>query len=224
MSVSLDHSYKINVLVDNPSWVLTFAETLVNSANEQGHDARICRTHEEVQAADVTFFLGCVKIAPPSLLALSGRNLVVHASDLPKGRGFSPLSWLTLEGEKEIPVCLIDAGKDVDSGDIIYKDKITFEGHELLDEMQDVLGNKQVELCLRFISEAPLPDGRPQEGEPDFYARRSPKDSRLDPDQNIRSQFNLLRIVDNEKYPAFFELNGHRYNLFIEKADSESET
>ena len=45
-------------------------------------------------------------------------------------------------------------------------------------------------------------------------------DSRLDPDDTIAQQFNLLRVVDNERYPAFFELLGRRYILKIEAADT----
>jgi sialic acid synthase SpsE len=39
----------------------------------------------------------------------------------------------------------------------------------------------------------------------------------LDIDKTIQEQFNLLRIVDNEKYPAFFDFADHRYVLRIEK-------
>jgi len=53
-----------------------------------------------------------------------------------------------------------------------------------------------------------------------FYLRRRPEDSRLDPDKTIREQFNLLRVVDNEKYPAFFDLHGQRFLLKVEKASN----
>ena len=32
-------------------------------------------------------------------------------------------------------------------------------------------------------------------------------------------QFNLLRVVDNERYPAFFELDGRRYTIQISGED-----
>ena len=41
--------------------------------------------------------------------------------------------------------------------------------------------------------------------------------NKLDIDKTIRDQFQLLRIVDNEKYPAYFELNGCKYILRINK-------
>jgi methionyl-tRNA formyltransferase len=38
----------------------------------------------------------------------------------------------------------------------------------------------------------------------------------LDPQKSLAEQFNILRVVDNDRYPAFFEWNGRRYNLKIE--------
>jgi len=151
------------------------------------------------------------------VLARNRRNLVVHESDLPRGRGFSPLTWRVIEGKNRIPVCLLEATAEVDAGPIIYRDKLDFEGHELIDEMRQMLGNKSVELCLRFLSETDPPIGTPQCGEPTYFGRRRPADSRVDPHRSIASQFDLLRVVDNQNYPAFFDYRGHRYALKIDK-------
>jgi methionyl-tRNA formyltransferase len=62
------------------------------------------------------------------------------------------------------------------------------------------------------------PSGLPQAGEPTWYARRRAADSRLDPDRTLAQQFDLLRVVDNDRYPAFFDLRGHRYRLRIDDA------
>ena len=83
-----------------------------------------------------------------------------------------------------------------------------FERNELIDKMHQVQGQKTIELCLRF-PQAPIPpEGKPQEGEESFYPRRTPKDSELDVNKTILEQFNLLRAVDNERYPAFFQVGG----------------
>jgi len=57
-----------------------------------------------------------------------------------------------------------------------------------------------------------------QNGTESFYKKRYPEDSRLDPNRTIAEQFNLLRIVDNECYPVFFEMHGQRYVLQINKS------
>jgi len=208
----------VNVLVDNPSWVLPWAQSVADGAIARGFEAQLVRDHDSIQPGGVTFFLGCIRIAPVSVLARSIRNLVVHASELPKGRGFSPLSWLVLSGANDIPVCLLEAGTSVDSGPVVFRDVIRFGGHELIGEMRESLGAMSRDLCLRFIDRDPYPTGCDQIGEPSVFRRRRATDSRIDPTKSIAEQFDLLRIVDNDAYPAFFDFRGHRYRLKIEKA------
>lgn len=208
---------RISVVVDNDSWILPFAEQLIGWINVGGDRASLTRRHEDVENGAVAFYLGCVKIAPPSVLERNRRNLVIHASDLPKGRGWSPLSWLILQGENRIPVCLLEAIDALDAGPIIYKEWLLFEGHELISEMRNSLGVAHVKLCQRFLEEKMPPSGIPQKGDATCFGRRRPADSKLDSRKTIEEQFNLLRIVDNERYPAFFDLHGHRYELRIVK-------
>ena len=210
---------KVSVVVDNDSWVVPHTEELVQALNDNGDETVLCRIHDDVAEGAVAFYIGCTSITPPDVLARNQRNLVVHASDLPKGRGFSPLTWQILEGRNDIPVCLLETVVEVDSGPVVYRDGLQFEGHELIEEMRDALGRKTVELCRRYMDEDTPLRGVPQEGEPTQYSRRRPKDSRLDPDRSIAEQFDLLRVVDNGRYPAYFDNLGQRYRVLIEKAD-----
>ena len=208
---------RIAVVVDNPSWIVPFAQDLVDRINAGGDEARFCATHDEIGEVAVAFYLGCIRLSPPEVLARAQRNLVVHESDLPRGRGMSPLTWQIIEGRSEITVCLLEATDEVDAGPVIYRDTITFEGHELIDELRERQGRTTVGLCLRLLSEGAPPAGTEQTGAPSVYPRRTPKDSVLDPEKTIAEQFDLLRTIDNTRYPAYFELRGHRYRLTITK-------
>ena len=57
-----------------------------------GDHATFLRNAADVQEGGVAFFLSCVKLTPPGVLARNHHNLVVHASALPHGRGFSPVA------------------------------------------------------------------------------------------------------------------------------------
>jgi methionyl-tRNA formyltransferase len=72
-----------------------------------------------------------------------------------------------------------------------------------------------VELCLRFLAGPEEPLGRSQTGEPTTLRRRTPLDSELDPNKTIAAQFDLLRTVDNDNFPAFFSFRGRSYKLTI---------
>ena len=63
-------------------------------------------------------------------------NLVLHASNLPKGRGFAPLQWQILKKKNKIIMTLFEAVKNVDSGKIFAKDQIKLNGTELYMKMK----------------------------------------------------------------------------------------
>ena len=212
---------RVSVVVDNDSWILPFADQLVKTINANGDTAAVVRNHDEIANGDVAFYFGCVKITPPEVLARNKRNLVIHASDLPQGRGFSPLTWQIIEGAEAIPVCLIHAAEQVDAGPIIFKEYIQLNGSEILNELRDALGAAHIALAMRYLSAPQEPPSHEQSGEATYLKRRHPEDSCLDPHKTLAEQFNLLRTVDNERYPAFFNYAGYRYFLRIDKCDPE---
>ena len=212
---------KITILVDNESWILPYAQSLCREIKKLGSECVIFRSVEELTAGWINFVLGCVHILPAPALRKFEHNLIVHESNLPAGKGFSPTTWQILEGRKTIPVCLFEATEAVDAGDVWIRDAITLDGTELHDEWRDLLGLKTIELCLRFINEHETIKPEKQTGKESFYPRRTGKDSELSVDKTIAEQFNLLRVADSQRYPAYFYINGHKYILSIRKADSE---
>ncbi|TES92951.1 MAG: methionyl-tRNA formyltransferase [Candidatus Cloacimonadota bacterium] len=181
------------------------------------HRVTRCCNYEDIPRGDMCFFLSCEKIVPPHILKRNTHNLVVHPSRLPHGRGFSPLAWQILEGKNEIPISLFEAEEKVDSGCVYYCDAIRLKGHELNSEIKKLQGQKTVEMVMRFISNYPHVRGESQQGKGSFYKRRGREDSELDVNKSIAEQFNLLRVVDNERYPAFFCYQGHEYVININK-------
>ena len=210
---------KITILTDNPkSWIIPYVEGLKFLLRKK-HHVRHCYSFKNIQRGDIAFFLSCEHIVPRYVLNKNTHNIVIHPSRLPKGRAFSPLAWKVLEGKNNIPITLFEAVEEVDSGRIYFEDEIRLKGHELNDEIKDLQGRKTLELALRFIAHYPNVRGREQKGIPSFYRRRKPEDNELDPRRSIASQFEKLRIVNNELYPAFFHYRKHKYVVKIFKAD-----
>ena len=207
---------RVAIVVDSPGWYDEFAERLAVRLSEANHLAKTFRSYADVPVGDIAFYLSCMRITPPEVLAKNSWNFVVHASDLPKGRGFSPLVWQVLEGADEIPVTMILMAKEVDAGDIVAQTCLQLSGHELNTEMRAMLGQAIEDLCVSVVLSPTPPTTRKQQGTPSWYNRRRPTDSALDPAQSLASQFDLLRVVDNERYPAYFDYRGHRYILKIE--------
>jgi methionyl-tRNA formyltransferase len=211
--------YRITVVSDKGSWMNDFLAPWTRKLQDGGH--RVCWSHhaQEIKPGDFAFLLSCGQIVGKPLLQRSSHNLVVHASDLPRGRGWSPMTWKILSGETRIPLVLFEAAERVDSGAIYSRDTIELTGYELIDEWRAKLARKTLDLCDDFLLRYPgiVAAAEEQRGEPSYYPRRTAADSRLDPNRPLREQFNLLRVADNERYPCYFELGGETYVLKIEK-------
>lgn len=209
--------WKISFLTDNlESWIIPFVDMLKEVVS-QNHQVTRCWSYEDIPKGDMSFFLSCEKIVPPRILKRNTHNLVIHPSRLPHGKGLSPLAWQILEGKNQIPISLFEAEEKVDGGCVYYCDVIELKGHELNSEIKELQGQKTIDMVMRFINDYPHVKGEPQRGEGSFYRRRRKEDSELDADKSIAEQFNLLRIVDNERFPAFFHHKNHEYTLKIHR-------
>ena len=207
----------VQLLVDNSnSWIIPYAIKLKEKIIKQfSFSVNLIYKHEDVINGDVLCLLSCEKIFKK--LHLNNYNLVVHESDLPRGKGWSPLTWQILDGKNIIPITLFEALEKVDAGKIYYKDYIKLSGDELLSEIKHKQGEKTIDLIMNFLVDFNTIKGQIQVGESTFYRQRNYNDSELNVDDTIRNQFNLLRVCDNERYPAYFILNGKKYLLKIEK-------
>jgi methionyl-tRNA formyltransferase len=213
---------KISILIDNPrSWFVPHGQNLERQLRERGHGATVIENPHEIPKGDITFFLSCEQIIKRDVRDRNKYNLVIHASALPQGKGWSPTTWKILEGENEIPLTLFEAVDKVDAGDIYATSSILLDGHELIDEVREKEGKAIVDLALRFVDTHQDIVARPQEGEESFYPRRKPEHSELDPNKTLVEIFDQLRVADNERYPAFFTHRGHTYILKIHKKDNE---
>ena len=180
----------------------------------------IFHTPDQIENFDLVFVLGYTRILPQSFLDGNHLVLLVHESPLPNGKGFSPMQWQILEGKNTITVCLIEMSLKVDSGDIIDQTKITLTGAELYEELRLKQAEATFTLINKFLNSYPSFNRKQQVGKETSYPRRVEGDSEINIDKTIREQFNLLRIVNNEEWPAFFYFNGTKYTLKIFKENN----
>lgn len=213
------YSRKITILTDADSWINAELDDLIMEWEKHGHSLHWAHQTTDLPIADFCFCLSFGQLLPKEVRARFRHTLVVHESDLPHGKGWSPLTWQILEGKSRIPVTLFEAADLVDSGCIYAQSWIELEGHELVEELRAAQSAATRTLCRWFVENYPnsIALSREQTGKESRYPRRKPADSALDPEKTIAEQFNLLRVVDNQRYPAFFELHGHRYNLTINR-------
>jgi methionyl-tRNA formyltransferase len=167
---------------------------------------------------DILFLVSCHELIGADLRKRFRKTLVLHASDLPRGRGWSPHIWAILDGQDKIVVSLIEAVDSVDAGPVWAKTSFELGGHELYDEINTKLFQAELDLMdyaiknFTTIKAASQPDAGVT-----YYPRRTPNDSRIDIQRSIGDQFALLRVADPKRYPAFFEKDGHVYEVTLRK-------
>lgn len=136
-------------------------------------------------------------------------TVIFHMTDLPYGRGGSPLQNLIQRGHTSTMVSALRCGEGVDTGDVFFKEPLSLHGsaEEIL-LRADVLIEQMIE---RFLSEEPV--AQPQLGEPVLFRRRTPEQSDLAtcPEGELVSWYDQIRMLDAEGYPhAFLEMHGMR--------------
>ncbi len=118
-------------------------------------------------------------------------NIVIHASALPKGKGWAPMFWQILEGKNKIPFTMFEASSGVDDGNIYMQETLHLTGYELNDELRYKQANFIIEMCIEFINNyEKYKNAQEPNGEESLYDRRSTKDSELD--INKTSKTNLI--------------------------------
>jgi methionyl-tRNA formyltransferase len=205
----------IAILTSKNQWFTNYAKIL-SSKIENSH---IFFDHIKIDDTyNIVFILSYHKIIEDEYLLKHKHNIIIHASKLPKGKGWAPLFWQVLEGKNNIYFTMFEASNKVDDGDIYMIERLKLNGYELNQDLRYKQANLIIDMCIKFLNDYEkykIPFK--QIGKSTFYKRRTPLDSELDINDTISNQFNLLRIVDNSDYPAFFYKDGIKYKLKIER-------
>lgn len=186
------------------------------------HEIELCKKSTELSGGDFLFLISCQELVRLPLRERYRFTLVLHASDLPKGRGMSPHVWQVIEGKNEIVLSLLNAEDIVDSGDIWKKHTIHIEHTDLWSDIDERIFDAELQLMDWAIEHCDKTVPNPQSGKATYYPRRKPEDSQIDPFRSIADTFNAMRIANPHRYPAWFELHGQRYKITLEKLSDEN--
>ncbi|MBL4873861.1 MAG: UDP-glucuronic acid dehydrogenase [Rhodobacteraceae bacterium] len=187
--------------------------------NEPEHSIDLIRSKNDLTNGHLLFLISTNELIGAKDRDRYSKTLVIHASDLPLGRGWSPHIWQLLEGATQITVSLREAKDNVDSGDIWKKLIVEIPTGFLWDEINHVIFKAELELMdfavQQFIDVIPQP--QITDITPTYFRRRTPDDSKIYPELSIQDQFDLIRVCDPNRFPAYFDLHGERYIIRLEK-------
>ena len=126
--------------------------------------------------------------------------IIFHMTDVPFGRGGSPLQNLIVRGIYETKLSAIKCGKELDAGDVYMKRPLSLWGtaEEIYLRAAELTKEMMIELCREDVTPVP------QTGEPVIFRRRTPEDGDVSKLDSLESVFDYIRMLDAETYPAAF--------------------
>lgn len=133
--------------------------------------------------------------------------VIFHMTDLPFGRGGSPLQNLIVRGFEETRLSALRCVEEMDAGPIYVKRPLSLLGtaEEILMRAGEIIAD----MILTISVDAPIPV--PQSGEIVGFDRRKPADGSVMNAKSLTDMFDLIRMLDAEGYPnAFAEVGPFR--------------
>jgi len=137
--------------------------------------------------------------------------IVFHMTDLPFGRGGSPLQNLILRGMKKTKISAIKVVRELDAGPVYIKRPLSLDGtaDEICKRASKIIFEDMIPYLLK---NRPIP--KPQKGKVAIFKRRSSFQSRIPHDITLIGIYDYIRMLDAEGYPpAFWETKNLKFEF-----------
>lgn len=141
-------------------------------------------------------------------------TIIFHMTDLPYGRGGSPLQNLIERGHKETMLTAFLCSEKLDSGPILLKKTLSLLG--LAEEIYLRSAELSAEMIQRIVIDMPTPQPQDSHYIGDPFLRRNPSQSDIGSlaRPSLTSLYDHIRMLDADGYPhAYFDWNGFRFTL-----------
>jgi methionyl-tRNA formyltransferase len=145
--------------------------------------------------------------------------ILFHMTDLPFGRGGSPLQNLIVKGHKKTKITAIRVTKGIDEGPFYLKRDLELNGSA---EEIFIRAGLVIEKMIYYMLERKiLPKN--QKGSPEYFIRRKPEDGDLSNLNSLSKIYDYIRMLDSEGYPkAFIEKSKLKFEFTDAKINENS--
>ncbi|MCM8774882.1 MAG: methionyl-tRNA formyltransferase [Candidatus Omnitrophica bacterium] len=136
--------------------------------------------------------------------------VIFHMTDVPFGRGGTPLQNLITRGIRKTKISAIRATGKIDAGDVYLKRNLSLKGtaQQIYERATRII----LQMILEIIRNNPKP--LPQKGKAVWFRRRIPAESNIQNLKTLKSVYDFIRMLDAEGYPhAFLESRHLRFEF-----------
>lgn len=128
-----------------------------------------------------------------------------HMTDVPYGRGGSPLQNLIAAGHEETMLSALRMVEALDAGPVYAKRPLSLQGRA--EDIYITAGRLSFDIIRWIIDTRPQP--QPQEGEAIVFSRRRPEQSKLPKTTELKDLYDHIRMLDAPGYPLAFIDHGN---------------
>ncbi|MBN2144540.1 MAG: methionyl-tRNA formyltransferase [Candidatus Aureabacteria bacterium] len=140
--------------------------------------------------------------------------VIFHMTDLPYGRGGSPLQNLIVRRIKKTKITALKAVRELDAGPVYMKKDLDLRGSatQIYKRASKIIFNKMIP---EIIKKNPTPVT--QKGKPVFFHRRKPYQSRIANLKTLDEIYDHIRMLDAEGYPKAY-IENKKVKIYFENA------
>lgn len=139
--------------------------------------------------------------------------VIFHMTDVPFGRGGSPLQNLMSRGIRKTKLTALRAVEHLDAGDVYLKKPLSLHGKA--QEIYDRMTQLAMDMMVEIVKTDPV--ARPQRGKVTLFKRRKPEQSDIKDIASLNALHDHIRMLDADSYPkAYLETR----NLRLEFSDA----
>ncbi|MEB3205587.1 MAG: methionyl-tRNA formyltransferase [Candidatus Sericytochromatia bacterium] len=144
--------------------------------------------------------------------------VIFHMTDLPYGRGGSPLQNLILRGHRDTQMSALRCVAEMDAGPVYIKRPLSLEGSA------EQIYNRAYALIEDMIATILIekPEAVPQSGEVTVFTRRRPEESSMGALQSLSQVYDHVRMLDADGYPHAF-LDAGPFRIYFREAEAGTE-
>ncbi|WP_425448042.1 formyltransferase family protein [Dethiothermospora halolimnae] len=201
------------IIATTKSWNINNAKKFIKNTNNK-YKVYLITSKEELEYKkvkimdpDYIFFPHWSWVIPKDIF-IEFACIVFHMTDLPFGRGGSPLQNLIELGIKDTKISAIKVDGGIDTGEIYMKKDLNLNGsaEEIFMRASNIIFDNMIN---EIINNKIIP--KKQEGEVVKFKRRTSRQSEIKKDFDLNKIYDYIRMLDCKGYPkAYIDFGDYR--------------
>lgn len=202
-SNEMDYGVNKYIVASNKSWNKSFYNRLLKSSDGYWlyvkNESELNKALRSEIPPRYIFFIHWSHIVSKEIWSVH-ECICFHMTDLPYGRGGSPLQNLILDGKTKTKLSALQMTREIDAGPVYYKRVVKLNGSA--EEVYTRISKICFEMIPRIIKRQPTP--MPQTGIVTKFKRRKPHESALPKKGGAKEIYDFIRMLDAPGYPSAF--------------------